>query len=125
MRHIIKFVLFLVFAGTLSCHSQKDKVITRIDKAEMNSNVIGKAVQLIDVRTPGEYNAGHIDDAINFDISKYQNFIEQINTLDKEDPVYLYCAVGARSIHAAKILKSKGFTKIYDYSGGYDDWIRD
>jgi len=123
MQHITKFLLFLVVIGTLSCQSKKDKVIVRIDKAVMSSSVIGKAVQLIDVRTTREYNSGHIDESINFDLSKQATFIKQIETLNKDQPVYLYCAYGVRSAYAAKIMESKGFTKIYDYSGGYNDWI--
>lgn len=123
MQHITKFLLFLVVIGTLSCQSKKDKVIVRIDKTVMSSSVIGKAVQLIDVRTTREYNSGHIDESINFDLSKQATFIQQIETLKKDQPVYLYCAYGVRSAYAAKIMESKGFTKIYDYSGGYNDWI--
>lgn len=97
-------------------------MISVIDKATMKAEVIGNDVQLIDVRTPQEYEAGHIDDALNFDIKNLQLFEEQIETLNKEEPVYLYCKMGGRSARAAQLLKEKGFTKIYDYAGGYDEW---
>src|SRR6056297_2165767 len=116
MQQIFKFLVSLVLLGTLSCHSQNEMVIERIDKATMHAHVIGKNVQLIDVRTPREFNDGHIDNARNFDLSQQKVFLEQINTPAKNRPVYLYCTVGARSGYAAKILKEKGFTKIYDYS---------
>ncbi|MBR9854744.1 MAG: rhodanese-like domain-containing protein [Algicola sp.] len=124
MQQIIKFVLSLVLLGTLSCHSQNEKIIERVDKATIHADVIGKNVQLIDVRTPREFNDGYIDGARNFDLSQQKAFLEQINTLAKDQPVYLYCTVGGRSGYAAKILKKEGFTKIYDYSGGYNDWVR-
>ena len=114
----------MVFTSVVSCQSQQDKTITRVDKEAIKAEVIGKDVQLIDVRTPGEYGAGHIDDAVNFDLSNRNAFMKQIETLDKDQPVYLYCLVGSRSAYAAKILRDKGFTKIYDYSGGYNDWVR-
>jgi len=123
MKQIIRFILSLIVLGTLSCHSQNERVIERIDKATMQTDVVGKDVQLIDVRTPREFNDGHIDDARNFDLSQQKVFLEQINILVKNRPVYLYCTVGARSGYAAKILKEKGFTKVYDYSGGYYDWV--
>jgi Rhodanese-related sulfurtransferase len=123
MRHWFKLTLYsVIFATVVSCQSQQDATITRVDKETIKAEVIGKDVQLVDVRTPEEYNAGHIDDAINFDLSNRAAFLKQIETMDKEQPVYVYCMIGSRSAYAAKILRSKGFTKIYDYSGGYDDW---
>lgn len=125
MQKIQKLFLYLMlFTSVVSCQSQQEAEITMVDKEAIKAEVIGKDVQLVDVRTPGEYNAGHIDDAVNFDLSKRNTFLEQIETLDKGQPVYVYCLVGSRSAFAAKILRSKGFTKIFDYSGGYNDWIK-
>ncbi|WP_127022662.1 rhodanese-like domain-containing protein [Flagellimonas beolgyonensis] len=125
MKRVIKRLLLLVvFINVFACQSQKESPIQRIDKEAIKTEVIGKDVQLVDVRTPGEYNAGHIDDAVNFDLSDRTTFMKQIETLDKDQPVYLYCLVGSRSGYAAKILRSKGFTQIFDYSGGYNDWIK-
>ena len=125
MQTIFRWALYLmVFTSVVSCQSQQDKTISRVDKDAIKAEVIGKDVQLVDVRTPGEYGAGHIDDAVNFDLSNRNAFMKQIETLDKDQPVYLYCLVGSRSAYAAKILRDKGFTKIYDYSGGYNDWVR-
>lgn len=125
MQRIIKRLLFLaVFTSVVSCQSQRENPITRVDKEAIKTEVIGKEVQLVDVRTPEEYNAGHIDDAVNFDLSDRTTFMKQIETLDKDQPVYLYCLVGSRSAYAAKILRDKGFSKIFDYYGGYNDWMK-
>ena len=125
MQTIFRWALYLmVFTSVVSCQSQQDNTISRVDKEAIKAEVIGKDVQLVDVRTPGEYRAGHIDDAVNFDLSNRNAFMKQIETLAKDQPVYLYCLVGSRSAYAAKILRDKGFTKIYDYSGGYNDWVR-
>lgn len=80
-------------------------------------------VQLIDVRTPREYNAGHIDDALLLDISKRDVFNNGVDALDKNRPVLVYCAVGGRSAAAAKLLADKGFSQIVDLSGGFDAWV--
>ncbi|RPG28136.1 MAG: rhodanese-like domain-containing protein [Muricauda sp. TMED12] len=124
MRNIWMVFSLVLFMGVSSCQSQESATITKVDNATIKQDVIGKNVQLVDVRTPEEYNSGHIDDAVNFDLSRQKSFLEQINTLDKDKPVYLYCAVGSRSAYAAKILEREGFTKIFDYSGGYMDWVR-
>ncbi|UJH68763.1 rhodanese-like domain-containing protein [Allomuricauda sp. SCSIO 65647] len=113
----------LLFLG-ISCKSQDESAISVIDKATMKSKVIGKDVQLVDVRTPEEYQVGHIDDAVNFDIKDPLHFEEQLTGLNKDEPVYLYCKMGGRSARAAKMLKEKGFEKIYDYAGGYTDWVK-
>jgi len=124
MRNIFRYVLYLMLLmGVASCHSQQNTGITKVDKTIVKTDVVGKNVQLVDVRTPAEYNAGHIDNAVNFDLSRQKTFMDQINSLDKDQPVYVYCAVGARSAQAARILKREGFTKVFDYSGGYVDWM--
>lgn len=98
--------------------------ITVVDKAFLEKEVIGKDVQLVDVRTQEEYESGHIDDAVNFNIIDNETFLSQIQTLDKQQPVYLYCKMGGRSNRAANIMKENGFTQIFDYSGGYNDWVK-
>ena len=89
----------------------------------MQEAVKGNNVQLVDVRTPEEYAAGYIGEAVNYNIIDSETFLRQIEGLDKEEPVYLYCKMGGRSNRAAILLKEKGFTAIYDYSGGYNDWV--
>lgn len=121
-------ILMLFFSGAISCQEKAkehgaDEVIQVIDKAMIKSEVLGKKLQLVDVRTPEEYEAGHIGNAVNYNIIDSQTFLEQIEGLKKDEPVYLYCKMGGRSNRAAALLKEKGFTKIYDYSGGYNDWV--
>ncbi|MBO0320687.1 rhodanese-like domain-containing protein [Muricauda sp. CAU 1633] len=122
MQKIVRLALMsFALLWAFSCHTQQKPFVKKIDKATVQSEVIGKDVQLVDVRTPMEYNQGHIDDAVNFNIND-EGFLNQIETLDKDKPVYLYCKIGGRSNRAAELLKSEGFTQIYDYTGGYDDW---
>ncbi|MEM9647186.1 MAG: rhodanese-like domain-containing protein [Bacteroidota bacterium] len=118
------FMLVMALLGQFSCGDGKGNGLSeKIDKTTLEQMAIGQDVQLIDVRTPEEYNLGYIGDAINFDINNQEQFLEQIASLDKEEPVYLYCKMGGRSNRAAELMKEKGFKKIYDYSGGYQDWI--
>lgn len=78
-------------------------------------------VQLIDVRTPKEFESGHLKGAKNHHIYD-KDFKEQVSYLDKDQPVYLYCKAGARSEEAALELKKMGFKKIYDLKGGISGW---
>ncbi|SEJ63407.1 thioredoxin [Dyadobacter koreensis] len=77
--------------------------------------------QLLDVRTPAEYGQGHLEKSKNID---YKNpaFREQIDKLDKNKPVFVYCLSGGRSSAAAKVLHEKGFTNVYEMQGGYMKW---
>lgn len=121
VKTLFKYVLTVFsFLWFISCQPQEG-FIKKINKTAIKTKVIGKDVQLIDVRTPQEYKNGFIDDAVNFNIND-DTFIDQIDALDKNEPVYLYCRMGGRSNRAAELMKARGFKKIYDYSGGYDDW---
>lgn len=77
--------------------------------------------QLVDVRTPEEYNSGHIENSQNLNIYD-SNFDKEISKLDKSKPVFLYCRSGGRSSSAASKLVSLGFTEIYDLEGGVTAW---
>ncbi|WP_317168323.1 rhodanese-like domain-containing protein [Pelagihabitans pacificus] len=84
--------------------------------------IMGNKVQLVDVRTPREFNQGHIKNAINIDFYDSTNFERSFGKLDKGKPVYIYCRSGARSQKAAKKLLDMGFSKIFDLKRGYMGW---
>jgi rhodanese-related sulfurtransferase len=106
-----------------ACQTNEGQSIKVVDKVIIEKDVIGKNTQLIDVRTPEEYDAGHIDNALNFNIINRDTFLIQVQKLNKNQPVYLYCKMGGRSNRAANLLLEEGFKKIFDYSGGYNDWV--
>ncbi|MDV7138349.1 rhodanese-like domain-containing protein [Maribacter sp. TH_r10] len=93
-----------------------------LDAKAFKSAVKNKKVQLVDVRTPGEYRAGHIGKAVNIDLFQRQSFRSSFEKLDKGKPVYLYCRSGARSRKAARKVLDMGFEKVYDLKGGYMQW---
>lgn len=101
---------------------ETSNAISILDKNAYKQAIMVKNVQLVDVRTPNEYNSGHIQKAINIDFFNSQNFQTQFQKLDKSKPVYLYCRSGARSQKAARKLLGMGFTEIYDLKGGYSSW---
>ncbi len=83
------------------------------------NRVAEEGVQLVDVRTPEEFEKGHLYEASNIDFLNSATFEEQIQRLDKAKPVYIYCRSGARSGKAAEHMKQLGFILIYDLEGGY------
>lgn len=81
--------------------------------------------QIIDVRTEEEYIEGYIPEAKNLDIHSGQEFIDEINKLDKSRSFYVYCRSGARSAQACAIMKQQGFDNAYNLMGGITEWEGD
>lgn len=77
--------------------------------------------QVLDVRTPEEYSEGHLKNAKNIDIQNAQ-FTRNIQALDKNKPVFVYCLAGGRSSKAMDVLVKQGFTQVYNLEGGYMKW---
>lgn len=78
-------------------------------------------VQLVDVRSAGEFGNGHIANARNLDWSGGQVEAEA-KSMDKARPVLLYCASGRRSAAARHFLVDQGFTDVVDLEGGITAW---
>lgn len=78
-------------------------------------------LQLIDVRTPEEFEAGAIHSAVNIDFYA-GDFETQLTKLDKTKPTVVYCKRGGRSKKAVVYCKKLGFENVYDIDGGYDKW---
>jgi phage shock protein E len=70
--------------------------------------------QIVDVRTREEYQSGHIKGSINMPLNNIGN---QMNKLKKDKPVITCCASGMRSGAAKNILKSRGFSEVYNGGG--------
>ncbi len=93
-----------------------------VTSEEMKELLAIEDIQLVDVRTPEEYEEGYIANFQNIDFMS-PTFEEDILKLDKEKPVILYCRSGGRSARCAKKMVEAGFVKIYDLDGGITKWI--
>ncbi len=80
-----------------------------------------KTAMLLDVRTPDEFNAGHIEGAENIDF-KSPDFVEKISNLAKDKHYVVYCGSGKRSGKATAKMEELGFTRITDVDGGTTAW---
>ncbi len=87
------------------------------------SEQIGKRPDavILDVRTPGEFEKGHLENAININRDG-SDFDSRISELDQSQPVFVYCLSGARSASAAKRLRKQGFKEVYEMPGGMMEW---
>ncbi len=123
MKNLLRIALIsFCFLWVSSCEFEQESFIKKIDKETFIAEVIGKDVQLIDIRTPEEYEKGYIDDAVNIDFLQEETFKKDIQKFDKNQPIYIYCRSGGRTGRASKLMQQMGFKKIFDYSGSYNDW---
>ncbi|MDP2790491.1 MAG: rhodanese-like domain-containing protein [Rectinemataceae bacterium] len=82
------------------------------------SKKIAAGASVVDVRTVDEFGDGHYPKAKNIPVNEIVARMNEIGPRDK--PVIVYCASGARSALAAKLLKANGFTDVMN-AGGIDD----
>ena len=123
MTRIVAFLVLVLFSCSES--GQGEQVISKVINAtELNQLLKEKTgIQLIDVRTQREFQSGHLKKAKLIDYYK-SDFKKQLDALDKDKPVAIYCAVGVRSNNTLKMLKVMGFKEAYDLSGGINSWVQ-
>ena len=117
MEKVIALVAsVLLLAGCSSSSSAVD-----LSVSEFSSKVAEAGIITLDVRTPGEFNEGHIEGAQLIDFQS-GNFENEIATLDKSKTYAVYCRSGNRSGEAVKVMSDAGFTSVYNLNGGVIDW---
>ena len=82
-----------------------------------------KPAVVIDVRTPEEYAAGHIEGALNIPFDQIAKGIQSVKGLSKDQPVLLYCRSGRRSEIAKITLEKEGYKRVLD-GGAIDNLAR-
>jgi rhodanese-related sulfurtransferase len=94
---------------------------TRISATEAKEKIDSGAVQIIDVRTPGEYAGGHVPGAINI---PHMSVVSRKGELDTDKELVFICQVGARSALACEFAASMGFKELYNVEGGTEAWVK-
>lgn len=96
----------------------------RLKKAVINLNqeqfIQGyRKAQLIDLREPKEFEAGHILGARNIPMTQLKTRMKEIRP---DLPVYLYCQNSGRSARASLMLKKNGYNQLHQLEGGFKTW---
>lgn len=117
---LIVFTVFL-FVGCQGQTEKSDAIKTLAPKEFAAKYQATKDAQLIDVRTPKEFEDERIENFTNIDWNG-SDFESKVSKLDKSKPVFLHCRSGGRSAKAAAKLQDMGFTEIYDMDGGMLQW---
>jgi thioredoxin len=116
MKTYISFLMAIFF---FSCNAQNKN---NLSPTEFEKGMTNTAAQLLDVRTVGEFNSGHLQNALWADWNNDKEFERRVSFLDKKRPVYVYCLSGGRSASAANELRKKGFTNVLELKGGINAW---
>lgn len=91
-----------------------------VDGLQKSENAV-----ILDVRTPEEFEEGYIKNAKLINIQNPENFMNEIEKLDKSKPYYVYCRSGRRSEMACQIMDKSGFDQAYNLIGGILEWNGD
>ena len=111
------FIIILSFC-IWSCNAQTKNNLTA---DEFEKGISTDSIQLLDVRTVGEFNSGHIKNALWADWNNDTEFERRTSFIDKKKPVYVYCLSGGRSASAASLMRKKGFN-VFELKGGINAW---
>lgn len=95
--------------------------VHKVSAKEFSDALVNEKAILIDVRTPEEFAAGHIEGAMNIN-AEGSDFDAQINALDKTQTYAVYCQSSRRSGIATAAMEKAGFTHLYDLDGGIAAW---
>ena len=120
-------LLILILFGFIlpSCRAQQDQTITALsptEAADLIEKHKGDAnFVILDIRTPGEYQSGHLKDATMIDY--YSNaFVNDIGRLDREKTYLVYCRSGNRSARSLDLFKKLQFQRVYHLATGIISW---
>jgi rhodanese-related sulfurtransferase len=108
------------FCMCLGTHAQDG-----LSSAEFEKRINTHNPQLLDVRTAGEFQSGHLKNSLQADWLNKEQFLDRIRYLDKSKPLLVYCASGVRSDAAAKWLLYNGFTDVQNLQSGIVSWKKE
>jgi rhodanese-related sulfurtransferase len=115
-RIIPLLIIVVVFLTACGISSEGYRNVSSEEAKQLIDN---KDVVVLDVRTPEEYQEGHIPNAILIPLQELEN---KLNELDKKDHYLVVCRSGNRSAQASEVLTSNSFANIYNMTGGMNNW---
>lgn len=120
------FLLLIVFSLESCTFSFEKKVegegeVHSVSVEAFADSISRPGVQLVDVRTPEEFNSGNIPGSVNIDVMTGHFGEKASGLLDKSRTVAVYCRSGNRSKNAAKMLSMMGYN-VVELDSGYKAW---
>jgi rhodanese-related sulfurtransferase len=125
---VVFFLLVFLYGGTggVAVSAGKRPLLKSIDVDEVaeliEENKDNPDFIILDIRTPEEYESGHLENAINIDFYS-DSFHHELDKLDKNKVYLEYCRSGSRSSRTLDLMKELGFSEVYELQDGITSWI--
>jgi rhodanese-related sulfurtransferase len=122
--------LFFITTTLISCAQQSNQQNEKnqnavmeltVDAAKFSKAIATPGAQILDVRTAGEFQSGHIANALQANWMDQNEFNNRTQHLDKNKTVYIYCQSGGRSASAQEALMQAGY-QVVNLEGGMSNW---
>lgn len=120
---IVFFVLMFVVSTSSALNEQLPSGIYSLNAVEFKSKIdrLQSNEIILDIRTPQEFDSGKINGAVNIDFYS-PTFQKRLEELDRKKTYFVYCNSGNRSKAALGIMRNLGFQRVYELSGGIQEW---
>ncbi len=117
---LFAFIVFTMLKKRFFMFTNKN--VKNVDADEANKLINeNKNIIILDVRTKGEFESGHIPKAKNIPVQQLSTRIKELEKY-KDTPILVHCASGGRSPSAVKALVNNNFTQIYHLNRGLMSW---
>ncbi|MBN8585965.1 MAG: hypothetical protein J0M37_12820 [Ignavibacteria bacterium] len=105
-------------------NAQPTEIVKPVDiKIDFAKALFDKKYRFIDARDISDYNAGHIQGAMNIPFHEIEKYKDKFNDLPKDQVYVTYCSAACDvSIDMAYYMAKLGFKKVYIFHGGWDEW---
>ena len=123
----VSFAIMATFFIVFTCYAQpaRTTIIKKLSPKEgyelVQKNKANPDFVILDVRTPEEFESGHIEGAVNINYHS-DTFVEDLNKLDKNKTYFVYCRTGRRSSDAIGIMTKQGFRELFRIDGDIVKW---
>ncbi|MCZ4318855.1 rhodanese-like domain-containing protein [Aequorivita viscosa] len=130
MKHLSILLLLFLFAENSFAQKNLDQLlqaynsysIPYISVQELRMFQLNDTVIILDAREPDEFAVSHIKTALNVGYNDFHSEEKQLQKLNKNIPIVVYCSVGIRSEKIGEKLKKIGFTNVKNLYGGIFEW---
>lgn len=118
MKRYLYFFLLILLSILTAC-GNTNETFKNVPTEEAKQLIEDKKVVVLDVRTPEEFEGGHIPNALLIPLQELEG---RLTELKKDESYLVVCRSGNRSAQASEILINNGFSSIYNMTGGMNDW---
>lgn len=114
-------ILLVIFAiSTVMTQAQNKTEVNSVKANELIQK--NKKIVVLDVRTPDEFELGHVKGALNINMLQ-ADAISKLSKLDKSKTYLVYCRTHHRSDNAVNYMMQNGFKNIYQMVDGFNGWM--